>query len=183
MWIRTCRLRSWFSSTVFRTALSEMSRTWEERWQQWFYNAVILEGRWRSRFYPDRDHGNDNTWQWRRLPGRWSPQLYLDHDDNDDNNDNGGNYDDDEDCDDDAYRVGEVLNFILTMMTTITMMTIMRITMMLLTGSVKSSIVSWPAAAAADNFSIASAAETSCRDVRVSFQQVEYSLNHSFSSD
>ena len=32
MWIRTCRLRSWFSSTVFRTALSEMSRTWEERW-------------------------------------------------------------------------------------------------------------------------------------------------------
>ena len=32
------------------------------------------------------------------------------------------------------------------------------------TGSVKSSIVSWfkPAAAAADNFSIASAAETSC---------------------
>ena len=43
---------------------------------------------------------------------------------------------------DDAYRVGEVLNFILTMMTTITMMTIMRITMMLLTGSVKSSIVS-----------------------------------------
>ena len=146
MWIRTCRLRSWFSSTVFRTALSEMSRTWEERWQQWFYNAVILEGRWRSRFYPDRDHGNDNTWQWRRLPGRWSPQLYLD---DDDNNDNGGNNDDDEDCDDDAYRVSEVLNCILTMMTMMTtmtmvaIMTMMRTAMTTLTGSVKSSILSW----------------------------------------
>ena len=93
-WIRTCRLRSWFSSTVFRTALSEMSRIWEEWWQQWFYNAVIfdwgnaLPGQWRSRFHLDYDNSDDNNdnddndddnkWQRRRLPGRWSPQLYLD---------------------------------------------------------------------------------------------------------
>ena len=46
---------------------------------------------------------------------------------------------------DDAYRVGEVLNCILTTMTTMTMvaiMTMMRTAMTTLTGSVKSSILS-----------------------------------------
>ena len=62
---RTCLLRSWFSSTVFRTALSEMSRT--------LYNDDDHDDEDGN----DEDGNDDDDDDKENLPGQRSPPVCL----------------------------------------------------------------------------------------------------------